>query len=227
MTRTDQPAPAAGTRRFVPAAGRASLTALYDPVIALTMRERTFRGRLLNQTLADLDGHAPRLVDIGCGTGTFSLELTRARPDAEVIGIDGDPAILERARSKPGARRVTWHPARADELPLEDTTADRAICSLLLHHLAPETRQQALAEVRRILRPGGRLHIADWGRPRDGLTTVGAWLLQRVDGVRNTQDLIAGRLPALLNTAGFDDIVIHDRFRTPWGTLEHTSATRL
>ena len=89
------------TDRHVPAAGRRAFTRLYDPVVALSMREATFRGRLCAQVL---DGLAPgaSVVDVGCGTGTLAIAL--AARGAEVVGRRlGDPEALSLARAKAGA----------------------------------------------------------------------------------------------------------------------------
>jgi ubiquinone/menaquinone biosynthesis C-methylase UbiE len=51
----------------------------------------------------------------------------------------------------------------ADALPLADESVDVATATLLLHHLDPQTKERALAEMRRVLRPGGRLVLPDWG----------------------------------------------------------------
>lgn len=212
--------------RFVPAAGRAWLTGLYDPMIALTVRERTFRPRLEQQVLDGLDRPAPVLVDVGSGTGTFAIRLARARPDAAVVGVEPDSAVRDRARRKAGSERVDWRAGMADDLPLDDASADRVVCSLVLHHLSPATRRAALGEVRRVLRPGGRFHVADWGRPSGAVARAGAFAIQRLDGVEATADLIEGRLSELLTDAGFEQVTTHDRLVTAWGALELTSAAR-
>ena len=212
--------------RFVPAAGRALLTGLYDPVIALTMREREFRTRLAEQVLRDLDTASPVLVDVGSGTGTFAIDLAGARPDAEVIGVEPDASVLDRARRKGGSERVDWRAGMADALPLAAESADRVVCSLVLHHLSPAVRRSALREIHRVLRPGARVHVADWGRPAGAVARLGAWAIQRVDGVETTKDLIEGRLPELLTAAGFEHVTRHERLTTLWGTLELTSAVR-
>src|SRR3954452_18246473 len=97
----------------IPAAGRAAFTKLYDPIVALTTRESTFRGRLLDAVVAGLPEQG-RVVDVGCGTGTFAIKLAAARPDATVVGIDADPAILDIARAKAGAGALTLREGRAE-----------------------------------------------------------------------------------------------------------------
>ena len=165
--------------RYVPAAGRPVFTRLYDPVVALTMREATFRGRLGAQVLDELAPEAA-VVDVGCGTGTLAIAL--AAGGAEVIGIDGDPEALALAHAKPGAEAVQWRKGLATALPLPGASADRVVMSLLLHHLDAGAKRTALAEAVRVLRPGGRLHVADWGRPRDPLMRAAARALTRIDG---------------------------------------------
>jgi ubiquinone/menaquinone biosynthesis C-methylase UbiE len=204
--------------RYVPAAGRAALTRLYDPVMALTMRERAWRPALRDRVLAGVpDGGT--VVDVGGGTGTFAIDLAATRPDIEVVVVDGAPQALELAQAKPGADRVRWQHGLAAELPLPDASADAVVMSLLLHHLVPDAKRGALADAHRVLRPTGRLHVADWGRPRDPLTRAGFLALQLIDGFPNTRDHAAGRLPAFLTEAAFDPTT-WNRLRTPWGALD-------
>ena len=217
---------AAAEARYVPAAGRQLFTRLYDPVVALTVRERAFRGRLLGQVLDGLPAAGGRVVDVGSGTGSFAIAVAAAAPAVDVIGIDGDPTVLALARAKPAAARITWKEGLATSLPLPGAGADRVVMSLLLHHLSPTAKRQALAEALRVLRPGGRLHIADWGRPHDPLMRAAFFALQLVDGFEGTRDHAAGRLPQLVADAGFADIVRRDRLRTVWGSLELISAVK-
>jgi ubiquinone/menaquinone biosynthesis C-methylase UbiE len=211
------------SERYVPAAGRAAFTRLYDPVVALTMREATFRGRLCAQVLDGLAPGAP-VVDVGCGTGTLAIALAAA--GAETIGIDGDPEVLALAHAKAGADAVQWRKGTATALPLPGASAERVVMSLLLHHLDADAKRTALAEAVRVLRPGGRLHVADWGRPRDPLMRGAAWALQRLDGAQGLREHLEGRLPGLLADAGFSAVALHARLRTGWGSLELLSARR-
>jgi ubiquinone/menaquinone biosynthesis C-methylase UbiE len=212
--------------RYVPAAGRAALTRLYDPIVALTMRESTFRPQLL-AAIGDGLTHGGRVLDIGCGTGTFTIALAAARPDAEITGVDGDPEALAIARAKEGATAITWSEGLATALPgVADAGVDAVVMSLLLHHLTPALKRAALAEAARVLRPGGRLHVADWGRPHDPLMRAAFFGLQLVDGFATTRDHAAGALPTLIADAGFATGPPYARTRTMWGSLELLGATK-
>ena len=226
-TRIPMPSPdrSSTAERYVPAAGRAWLTGIYDPVMALTMRERAFRAALVKSVLAE---PRPRLmVDVGCGTGTLIAQLAVADRSLQIIGVDGDEQVLARAREKTAAadaamlgERVGFRKGLADELPVDDGSVEAVVMSLLLHHLAPNAKIRALHEAQRVLRPGGRLIVADWGRPRDPLTRVGFFALQVIDGFANTRDHAAGRLPGLIAQAGFSAARVEQRWRTVWGSLK-------
>lgn len=215
----------ASGERYVPAAGRASLTRGYDLVLALTMREGQWRPVLAERVLADLAAGAT-VVDVGAGTGTLAIELAGSRPGIQVIGVDGDPQVQSLAQRKSGAERVSWRQGLAGELPLEDSSADRVVMSLLLHHLDREAKRAAVAEARRVLRPGGQLHIADWGRAHDPLMRAAFGVLQLIDGLSGTRDHVAGLLPQLIVDAGFCAVERYGRVRTGWGSLELLTAAR-
>lgn len=209
--------------RYIPATRWRAFTRLYDPVLALTMREKQFRGEMLRRVDADLT-EAGTAVDVGCGTGTFAVALKERRPDAEVIGVDGDEEILALARAKVGADRVEWREGLAQELPVPAESADVVTISLVLHHLLPEDKRKALTETKRILKPGGRLHVADWGRPSDPLMSGLFFFAQAIDGFDRTADHRAGRIPAFVEAAGFGQVEPYDRFRTALGTIELLTA---
>lgn len=211
------------SERYIPAAGRRGLTALYDPVVALTMREQRFRGALVEAALAAGPGE---ILDLGCGTGTLAVELALSAPRARLIGLDGDPGVLRRAAEKARAARVELEllEGSASAIPLADASVDCVVSSLLLHHLSPETKQLALAEVHRVLRIGGVFLLADWGEPSDPLMRAAFLAIQLLDGFENTRQHLAGELPQLIERGGFSVTRI-DRLRTMWGTLELMVAT--
>jgi ubiquinone/menaquinone biosynthesis C-methylase UbiE len=109
---------------------------------------------------AALDLAAPTpettLLDAGTGTGAVLRALaSRAGRPGHAVGVDSSAAMLARVPPLPAG----WRLVRADvaALPFDDASIDRAIAVYLLHVLAPDTRAAALGELRRVLRPGGRL----------------------------------------------------------------------
>lgn len=209
--------------RYVPATRWRIFSRLYDPVLALTMRERRFRGLMLERLDADLP-HEGTAVDVGSGTGTFALALKERRPDAEIVAVDGDAEIMAMAEAKPGASAVRWQEGLAQELPVPDRSAGVVTISLVLHHLLPADKHRALAEARRILEPGGRLHVADWGKPSDPIMSGAFLVAQAIDGFDRTADHRAGRLPTFIAEAGFGPVERYGRLRTALRNIDLLSA---
>jgi ubiquinone/menaquinone biosynthesis C-methylase UbiE len=148
---------------YLKAAGSDRMAPYYDLMARLGMRERRIKGRVL-----DLARIAPggRMLDVGCGTGTLVLMARRRYPNATVIGVDGDPTILSIARRKAAraGASVQFDEGMAYALPYADGSFDAVVSTLTFHHLTPDQQERALAEVQRVLRPGGRLVIADLTR---------------------------------------------------------------
>ncbi|MEA2141799.1 MAG: hypothetical protein QOI64_229 [Solirubrobacteraceae bacterium] len=192
---------------------------MYDRSIAVTMREERWRPLLRDRVLSGVPA-AGQVVDVGAGTGTLAISLADARPDVTVTAVDGDAEILALAQAKSGADHVQWRSGLADDLPLETASADAVVTSLVLHHLDWRTKHRALKEMKRVLRPGGRLHIADWGRPATPMLRASFFVLQVLDGFDGTRDHAAGRIPELVRASGFCDVHVYGRLRTAWGTLE-------
>lgn len=209
--------------RFVPALRFKWLTGLFDPVCRLTTREGAFKRRVLERA-ALVEGE--RVLDLACGTGTLALAAARSLPGLRVTGVDGDPAILARARAKAG-REVTFDQGLSTELPYEDESYDVVLSTLFFHHLSDQAKVDSAEEVRRVLRPAGRVVIGDVGRPQDRLMRVAVLLtVQILDGFDVTSGNVAGRLPATLQEGGLQDVHVTDRVRAPIGTLEIVTARR-
>src|SRR4029079_2849071 len=143
-------------RRFIPALRFRALTRFYDPVVALTVRERNFKSRLIAQ--AELDGPLD-VLDLACGTGTLTLRAKRAAPQIRITGIDADPEVLARAEAKARGAGIIFDEGLSTDLPYPDDAFDRVISSLFFHHLEDDEKRRTLREVVRVLRPGGRLDV--------------------------------------------------------------------
>jgi len=208
--------------RYVPAAGIDALTGVYDVGVRLTMREGRWR-RLIVDEIAAVQ---PRVVlDVGCGTGTLTIAAADELPEARVVGLDGDRKVLDLARRKAGSERVEWVEGLADELPFGDGEVDALVTTLVFHHLPLGIKRAALVEARRVLRPGGRLVVGDWGRPQDPVMSVAFLALQCLDGFANTGDNRRGLVPQLISESGFEGLRVLQRLRTVAGTFEVMAAT--
>ena len=201
---------------YVPALDYDWATPLYDVLIRLTMPEAAFKRRLIEQAGIE---NAQRILDLGCGTATLTLQIKRAVPHAHVCGVDGDPKILAiaRAKARKAGLEIQLAEAMAFALPYPDGSFDRVVSSLVLHHLTPEHKRCASAEVWRVLRPGGEFHIADFGKPHTRLMGMVALAMRMLDGA-HTSENTQGRLPEIFRGAGFTAAET-TRYPTLFGTL--------
>jgi ubiquinone/menaquinone biosynthesis C-methylase UbiE len=157
-------------RRYLPAASFDVLLPAYDPIMTLL----GFRRALLPLVeQAELEpGH--RVLDVGCGTGTLAVLVKTRHPDVDYAGVDPDPRALARAAAKALRAGVTvrFELGFGDALAHPDATFDRVFSSLMFHHVPTREKPAVLAEIRRVLAPGGRLEFADIAVDHDGLLAL-------------------------------------------------------
>ncbi len=203
---------------YIPALKYEWLTPVYDSVLHFTLREATFKRTLIQQ--ADIE-NSQRVLDLGCGTATLTLLMKETYPGADVFGLDGDPKVLEIARTKLAHAHVgvTLTQGMSYALPYPDTSFHGVLSSLFFHHLTREKKNLTFQEILRVLRPGGELHIADWGRAQYLLMRVAFLAIQRLDGFETTAEHVSGLLPELCRRAGFQDVRQTISYRTLFGTL--------
>lgn len=143
---------------------------LYDVFLKLVSfgKERTYRERVL-----DLVGLRPgeSVLDIGCGTGTLAIAAARrVGASGKVCGVDASPEMLSRARKKAtkAGAEIAFKNGIVEALPFADGQFDAVLSTMMLHHLGPKARLECAQEVRRVLRPGGRVLIVDFAKPAEG-----------------------------------------------------------
>lgn len=208
-------------RTFMPAAGRDAFLPLYDPLAKLFGSDR------LNAALVDQAGLQPhfRVLDVGCGTGTFAVRLKRLHPTVDVVALDPDPKALARGRRKAlrTGLSIQFDLGFSDALPYETSTFDRVFSSMMFHHLRKHERESTLREIRRVPKPGGRLEFLDFASSGSHAHGLLARLLHPQQQLRdNTED----RLLGLMTRAAFEEArKVGDR-GTVFGTVAFYQAAR-
>lgn len=204
--------------KFIPALSYRRLTPLYDPVVRLTTREKAFKAALVGQ-LRGIE--VKNALDLACGTGTLTIMLKKAFPEAEIAGIDGDAEILEIAREKAkmANAEIRFKHGLSFDLPFKGESFDAAVSSLFFHHLTRGNKLKTLSEVRRVLKKGGEFHVADWGAPANLPTRVGSYFVGLLDGFETTAHSFGGLLPRLMEESGFHAVEETGSFNSAFGTI--------
>ncbi len=180
---------------YLPAAGHDAFLPGYDLLTRALGMNPAYRELVAQAGLTA----GQRVIEIGCGTGNLTVRAKKSCQGADVIGTDPDPRALRRAERKvKGMTGIGFTRAYAQALPFDDGGFDVALSSMMLHHLDEATKVAAAAEVFRVLRPGGTLHIVD---------------------VRGDA------LPPLLEAAGFDCTVMGSGRIRLAGSLTYLRAT--
>jgi SAM-dependent methyltransferase len=176
---------------------------LYDLGTTLLCFGRASALRRRTVEIADI-APGERILDVGCGPGRLAiLAGTVAGPTGEACGIDPAPEMIALARQKAKEARVgvRFEVGVIEALPYLDDRFDVVLSSLMLHHLSDELKRRGFAEIRRVLRPAGRVVAVDFGAtPGEGLGHIACVL-----GLRRGWDH-AERLREMLREAGFDAV---------------------
>jgi ubiquinone/menaquinone biosynthesis C-methylase UbiE len=147
-----------------------------------------------------------RVLDLGCGTGVLTRMIAdRLSVDAggQAIGIDAAAKMVKVARRKRSTPNCIFEVMAAESLSYEDDSFDAVVSSLFFHHVQLDLKGKALSEAFRVLRPGGRLIIADMHVPRTWMGSlvshVSRWFFMQPQIGEN----IRGVLPDLIEKVGF------------------------
>ncbi len=185
--------------KYVPALSFRWLTPLYDAFIEGPMSMARLRKDLLAQ-MGDLSDK--KILDVGSGTGTLAILIKQAYPAAEVVGLDGDPQILEiaRAKARDHGDGIRFEHGMSFDLPYSNESFDVVLTTVMLHHLSRDDKQVTAREMYRVLRPGGRLFGADFGEPHSSFGRAIRPVTRRFERV---SDNVYGFLPVMFREAGF------------------------
>ena len=211
-------------RDYVPAAPQLWL---YDFLVAVLARESRWRPALVRQIAPTAED---AMADIGCGTGSLMALISRTAPPAVLIGIDPDPAILERARRKTEAAGATVELkvgyARDAAALLDGRGINKIVSSLVFHQVPMAEKRAGLAAMRTALVPNGELHVADYGLQRTALMRQLFRIVQKGDGYENTEPNARGVLPKLMKDVGFRAVEETTVIATPTGSISLYRAER-
>jgi ubiquinone/menaquinone biosynthesis C-methylase UbiE len=175
---------------------------LYDVFVNFLMlgqQKKTLRSTLAAAQIQPNDS----ILDVGCGPGTMALLAKSDYPTVNVHGIDAGEEMIALARQKAVQRGTDadFRLGLAQELPYPDASFDVVMNSLVMHHLPQEVRDQTVAEMYRVLKPGGRLLIVEFEPPTNPLyRTFLSLLVGRMTGIDNSY------LAPLLKDAGFTQV---------------------
>jgi ubiquinone/menaquinone biosynthesis C-methylase UbiE len=171
-----------------------------------------------------------RWIDLGCGTGVFTAEISQRASPAYLLAIDPAPDQLTYARGRPGLETVDFRVADAQSLPLDDDSFDVAVMALVVHFV-PDPRR-AVAEMARVLRPGGVAASYAWDYSMKGSPTA-----PLVDALKSLgfappappspNATATSALRELWRSAGFEEIetrvipvmVTFSNFEEFWGSM--------
>lgn len=180
------------------------MTSFYDSITGIFGFGKKFKRQVL-EMLGAKDGET--ILDIGSGTGTLLMLAAESLPHSKLIGVDPDRKALTIARKKFGNVRsqIVLYEASAEHLPVADKSIDIGVSTLAFHHLPRPAKLKAIQEIARVLKPGGRFILVDFGKqPANSLAHILLFVGSLVDGRDNLEANLEGILPDYLEKEGFD-----------------------
>lgn len=180
----------------------ASVYDLLEPAV-MFFRQRA----VMNGTAAAAGARdGERILDVGCGTGLLAEAIGRGMGRGEVIGVDASLPMIRIANEKRGGGVCRFEAAVAEDLPYEDESFDVVVSSLFFHHVGMNLKRRAAEEIVRVLKPGGRIAIADLDTPWSWFGKFygysGYVLFRQPEILENLE----GKLPGVLREAGIVDL---------------------
>lgn len=212
-------------KKYIPALGYDFLTAYYDIAIKITMPEKKFR-ELLVEEIKPQDGE--NILEFGFGTGQNLLLVHQKNPRAILSGVDIDPKVKAIAEHKLLKNKIEIPLNLYDGSTLQyaNGTFEKVYSCLVFHQLDALTKHKSLLELYRVLKPNGKLIIADWGKAQNKLMRLTFGLVQLLDGFKTTNDNVKGLMPNFIKNAGFENVEVLKSINTAIGTFSYFKAIK-
>lgn len=208
--------------KFIPALNRHWLTPFFDSFMKFFMREK----QLLREVIDHL-GPKPgeMILDIGSGTGTLTIMIPCHQPLALVFAIDIDLGILKLAQEKvnrSGNSRIEWIVGSSTEVPFKSHSFDKVTSSFMFHHLDLESKKSTSKNIHRILKPGGKFFLVDFGKPHNLIM----WMISMVmKNFEHTRENFKGLIPEFLLNEGFSSFKEIERKGSVFGSISFLEAS--
>ena len=156
------------------------------------------------------------------------LLVHKENPKAKLEGLDIDPKVKAIAEHKLAKNKIEipLHLYDGGILPFTDNSFDKVYSCLVFHQLDAEIKLNCLQELNRVLKPNGKLVIADWGKAQNKLMRFTFRLVQLLDGFKTTNDNVKGLMPDFISKAGFDNVLITKSINTAIGTFSYFNAIK-
>ena len=183
------------TAKFLPGAHFKTLTPFYDllgEILGLGRRYRKAVSSALN-----LPNKKLNILDAGCGTGSLAIDFKKQKPNLNIYAIDADKDMLKIAAEKAEKEKakIIFNMSLIQNLPFPDSYFDIVYSSLVFHHLPGKVKKEAVKEIHRVLKKGGKFFLADFGKANNLFEAIfPLFALLFEEGYDNYK----GNLPAIL-----------------------------